>query len=107
MDLTDQDLIALIRQGDLGPYLRQATEAAHAENERRRRLVLRFPDLAVRLTQPPIGHATPEHWTGYIPPETTCTGAINDSPARPALLALVAEAEARAGQTVQRHDAAA
>ncbi|MFE1205682.1 hypothetical protein ACFW5V_28760 [Streptomyces sp. NPDC058762] len=112
MNLTEQDIRDLRRQGDLGALLKQARAAAAAENARRRALVLRHPDLAARLTEAPISHTTPEHWTGYVPPahdpENFGGGQpLNNSPIRAALAALVAEAEARAGQTAQRHDAAA
>ena len=42
--------------------------AAHARNQERRAAVLRHPDLAARLTRPPLEYARPGHWTGYIPP---------------------------------------
>ena len=106
MNLTEQDVRELRRQGDLIALMKQARAAAHAENTRRRALVLRHPDLAERLTQPPISHTTPQHWTGYVPPEYDAPSVgggqpINTSPARRALAALVAEAEARdtAGRT--------
>lgn len=102
MNLTEQDVRELRQQGDLTRLLKQARAAGAAENARRRALVLKHPDLAERLTQPPISHTTPEHWTGYIPPahdpETFGGGRpINTSPIRAALAALVAEAEQRAG----------
>lgn len=100
-DFTEQDIRELRAQGDLIAFMKQARAAALAENARRRALVLRYPDLAARLTDPPVRHTTPEHWTGYIPPAydaPTLGGAapINHSPARAALAALVAEAERRA-----------
>jgi hypothetical protein len=101
MNLSEDDVRDLRRQGDLVRLMKQARANALAENARRRALVLRHPDLAARLTEPPIRHTTPEHWTGYIPPAydaPTLGGAapINHSPARAALVALVAEAERRA-----------
>lgn len=60
----------------------------------RRAMVLRHPDLAARLCEPPIGYREPWQWNGYIPPDTF-TGNHNDSPQRAALVAIAAEAEAR------------
>lgn len=96
MTISEQDIAELRRQGDLKEFLKQTRTAAHAENKRRRTLVLRYPDLAEQLKKPPHRHTTPQDWTGYIPPATDCTGAINTTPCRAALLALVAEAEQRA-----------
>lgn len=102
MNLTEQDVRELRKTpGDLIRLMKQARANAHAENARRRALVLRHPDLAARLCEPPIRHTTPEHWTGYVPPAHDAPGVggglpLNTSPARAALGALVAEAEARA-----------
>lgn len=101
MNLTEQDVAALRKQGDLTRLLKQARAQGAAENARRRALVLKHPDLAAKLTEPPLRHTLPEHWTGYIPPahdpETYGGGQpLNTSPARAALVALVAEAERRA-----------
>lgn len=100
MNLSEGDVRELRKQGDLIRLMKQARAAAFAENARRRALVLRHPDLAARLCEPPLRHTTPEHWTGYIPPaydaETFGGGQpINTSPARAALVALLAEAEQR------------
>lgn len=62
-------------------------------NEQRRALVLRHPDIARRLTMPPLGYAQPQQWTGYVPPERW-NGEHNDSPRRAALAEIVAAAEA-------------
>jgi hypothetical protein len=102
MNLTEQDVRELRKQGDLTRLIKQARAEAHAENARRRALVLKHPDLAEQLTQPPINHTTPQHWTGYIPPahdpETFGGGQpLNTSPIRAALAALLEEAERRAG----------
>ena len=102
MNLSEADVRDLRKQGDLLRLIKQAQAAARAENARRRALVLRYPELAAKLTEPPIRHTTPEHWTGYIPPaydaETYGGGQpINTSPVRAALVAILAEAEARAG----------
>lgn len=101
MTITEQDMAAIRKQGDLKEFLKQVKADAKAENRRRRTLVLRHPDLAKQLTEAPNRHTTPEDWTGYIPPATDCTGAINTTPCRPALLALVAEAEQRADREQQ------
>ncbi|MFJ4682009.1 hypothetical protein [Streptomyces sp. NPDC088789] len=111
MNLTEQDVRELRKQGDLVRLIKQARAAAHAENSRRRALVLRHPDLAERLTQPPISHTTPEHWTGYVPPahdpETFGGGQpLNTSPIRAALAALVAEAERRTSAPARRQQEA-
>ncbi|MFF4943704.1 hypothetical protein [Streptomyces rubiginosohelvolus] len=94
--ITEQDIADLRKQGDLKEFLKQTRAAARAENQRRRALVLRHPDLAEQLTEAPHRFSTPAAWSGYIPPATDCTGALNTTPVRPALLALVAEAERRA-----------
>lgn len=94
---TPDDIAAMRRDGDLRDYLRSLREGAAADCARRRALVLRHPDLAARLTEPPLTHTTPEAWTGHIPP-ATFNGAPNNTPARNALLALVTEAEHRTTQ---------
>ena len=113
MNLTEQDVAVLRRNpGDLLRLIKQARTNAAQENTRRRSLVLKHPDLAERLTQPPINHTTPDHWTGYVPPEYDAPSVgggqpINTSPARRALAALVAEAEARdtASRTIPQQQA--
>lgn len=82
---------------------RQAHAAAEAEHAERRRLVLAYPDLAQRLTQPPIGYTDPRQWTGYIPPymiegptqHGRNTWTRNLSPVRVHLVAITREATAR------------
>ena len=66
-----------------------------------RAVVLRFPDIAAKLTEFPMSYARPEQWTGFIPPKwvTAPHGSgwvLNDSPSRAALLAIHAEAVERA-----------
>ena len=100
MNLSEDDVRDLRRQGDLIALIKQARANALAENARRRALVLKHPDLAAQLCEPPLRHTLPEHWTGYIPPthDAPSVGGyqpINTSPARAALVALLAEAEAR------------
>lgn len=77
--------------------VRRQMAAARARCVERRALVLAHEDLARALTQPPLQHAKPEDWTGYIPP-ATANESMNTSPARKVLVELVAEAERRAKQ---------
>lgn len=93
-ELSEQDVKALRQQKDLKAFMAQTMANAKTENARRRSLVLRHPDLAAKLTDQPHNFTLPEQWTGYIPP-AEWNGAANTSPSRPALLALVAAAEAR------------
>lgn len=54
--------------------------------------MLKHPDLAKRLTIPPLSYREPEQWNGYIPPRMTpVSGGMthNDSPRRVHLVALV------------------
>lgn len=96
MNLTPDDIRALRQQNDLKAFINQGRRTAQDTNQRRRALVLAHPDLAAKLTEPPLAHSSPEKWTGYIPQAITCTGAINTSPVRAQLVAIVAEAERRA-----------
>lgn len=55
--------------------------------------VLAHPDLAERLTAPPLGYARPNQWTGYVPPRTWGRhNQLNPSPQRRALVEIAAEA---------------
>lgn len=74
------------------------SKAARDECNANRGAVLQFPDLYARLTEPPIGYARADQWTGYIPPEQS-DGSHNGSARRAALAALVAEARARLHHT--------
>lgn len=79
---------------------RAAALAACAQN---RALVLRYPDLAALLKQPPYSASSPEKWTGYIPGPLAAENnrgrvALNTSPVRAQLLELVTAA-------AERHDA--
>ncbi|GGV91958.1 hypothetical protein [Streptomyces massasporeus] len=96
--LTFADARTLKQQGDLGRFIKHHMAEAERAAAHRRGLVLRYPDIAAKLTEPPIGFTSPEKWNGYIPPATDCTGAMNTARCRPALLALVAEAERRLHQ---------
>lgn len=92
--LSLDDARALRHDGDLGKFIHQQMAAARVECARRRGLVLRHPDLAERLTQPPFRFTRPERWNGFVPPAEWMQRP-NDDPGRPILLALIAEAEAR------------
>lgn len=96
--LTYDDIRGLKADGELGKFIKFHMAAAQRDAAHRRGLVLRYPDLAAKLTERPINFTAPEKWNGYIPPTTDCTGAMNTTPCRPALLALVAEAERRLRQ---------
>jgi len=96
--LTFADARTLQQQGDIGRFIKHHMAEARRAAAHRRGLVLRYPDLAAKLAEPPIGFTSPEKWNGYIPPATDCTGAMNTARCRPALLALVAEAERRLRQ---------
>lgn len=96
--LTFADARTLQQQGDIGRFIKHHMTEARRAAAHRRGLVLRYPDLAAKLTERPIGFSEPEKWNGFIPPATDCTGAMNTARCRPALLALVAEAEQRRDQ---------
>lgn len=77
---------------------RTAATAAAREAADNRRTVLAIPDVAALLRRPPLDYATPEQWSGYIPPRMAANGTghtRNDSPQRVHLLAIVAEAYRR------------
>jgi hypothetical protein len=46
---------------------REARDRQAAINASNRALVLRYPDLAKRLCEPPYSASDPGKWTGYIP----------------------------------------
>lgn len=87
-----------------------------ADSDARRARVLRYPDLARRLTEPPLGYRRAEDWTGWIPPahleDQACPAChtdpgkrgckrgnhhtrANDSPRRAALADIDREAQRR------------
>jgi len=99
--LTYDDVRGLKHDGELGKFIKFHMAEAQRNAAHRRGLVLRYADIAAKLTEPPIGFSSPEKWNGYIPPATDCTGAMNTARCRPALLALVAEAEQRRDQPQQ------
>lgn len=76
-----------------------AIKDAQETAQNNRRLVLRYPDLAVELLR--LGYSNPGQWSGYIPPRFHECGDFhprwrpNDSYARPLLLDLVARAMER------------
>lgn len=78
-EVTESDVRAMRQQGDLKEFMRQTTRNGRAENDRRKKLVARYPDLNTRM------HALPGHamWSGSV--------GGNKKTA-----AIVAEAEARA-----------
>lgn len=79
----------------IGELWRRQHADAMARREANRAAVLAHPDLAERLTQPPIGYTKPEQWHGGTGPDTF-NGGHNDSPRHAALAELVAEAMRRA-----------
>lgn len=80
------------------PPWKQAITAAKRDAKARRERVLRYPDIAAKLTQPPLNLADPTMWNGYIPPRTLPGrddepyDKSNDSPVRQQLVAIAAEA---------------
>ena len=92
-DIDPRDIAALRQQGDLGEFLRQTRNDEARANSRRKQLVYRHTDLVDQLKL--IGQ---DPWNGRIPPREW-GGAINTSPIRAALLAIVDEAEQRASTT--------
>lgn len=98
--LTGDDIQTLVKQRDFARLVADHQQQLRAENRARRSAVLRHPDLAKRLTEPPMRYATPEIWNGQLPP-AIWQGQRNDSPNRAALADIVAEAERREAATVQ------
>lgn len=84
---------------------RETRAKAEADNAERRTLVLGYDDLAKRLTVQPINYATPQQWSGFIPPfmiegrydkdADRDSWTRNPSPVRVHLVALCHEAYAR------------
>lgn len=60
--VTQDDIRAMRQQGDLAAHLKAASAQARADNERRRKLVARYPDLNEQI------HALPGHakWSGSV-----------------------------------------
>lgn len=79
----------------LKPVMDEARQTTAAN----RAAVLAHPDLAKKLTEPPLGYARPEQWNGFVPAKLTPTEdgyELNDSGRRRAFVALIEEAHARA-----------
>lgn len=107
--------------GELPPGLagraRRAAAFAASEVADRRGRVLKHPDLAAKLTKPPLNYKRPEQWNGYVPPRTDaedecpgcpdrCRGvahlaAANTSPWRRALIEICHEALQREQETAE------
>jgi hypothetical protein len=102
VNISEEDVHALRQQNDLTAFIKEQKRAAATRNAHRRALVLQHDDLAAKLTQQPMNFSAPEKWTGFIPPSTVCSGALNTSPVRPALLALVHAAEQRQQKAASR-----
>jgi hypothetical protein len=68
------------------------------QSEYQRAVVLHYPDLAGKLTEPPISCRRAQEWNGWVPPLLDADGRPNDSRRAAALRALVEEAENRARQ---------
>ena len=88
------DVRALLKEGGLREVIAASCRAVDDANAARRALILRHPDIATRLTKQPLNFTAPEYWNGSLPPELW-NQVRNDSPRRPALLEMVAEAEKR------------
>jgi hypothetical protein len=82
----------------VGSLWSRALKEAKTRTAANRAAVLAHPDLAEKLTEPPLGYAVAEQWNGGIPAETF-NGGHNDSPRRAALAAIVEEAMQRAAIT--------
>lgn len=92
--LEEDDVRAMRKEGDFLKWLKAEMREGQAKADARRALVLKYPDLAQKLTEQPINCQRPEQWSGGIPPEMW-REMPNDSPIRPAVLAILAEAERR------------
>lgn len=88
------DVRAMRAQGDLMEFIKLGMKEGRTQAAERKALILRHPDLAAKLCEPPLGYQRPDQWSGAVPPETW-NGVANDSPLRPVILQLLAEAEAR------------
>lgn len=95
-ELTEDDVRALRQQKDLARLLKEGNSRAKELCERRKRLVLGYPDLAERLTEPPLAYARPDCWNGGLGTDEIQDGRPNRSPSYLQLAAICAEAERRA-----------
>jgi hypothetical protein len=81
--------------------LRDAAVVAHKQTTEQHKLVMRYPDIAARLCDPPLRYASPNQWHGFIPPaydreRVDGTTPLNTSPYRAALMAILEAAAERA-----------
>lgn len=98
--MTDQPISAAQCNGPVMHLWRQAVAESKRECQDRRARVLAHPDLAKRLTEPPLSLSEPARWNGYIPPRTLPEdefgrARVNNSPVRRQLVAIASEALAR------------
>ncbi|MGA5819704.1 hypothetical protein ACPC54_17820 [Kitasatospora sp. NPDC094028] len=100
-DLTEDDVRALRQQKDLARMLKDDNARAKADCERRKRLVLGYPDLAEQLTQPPLAYARPDCWNGGLGTNEIQDGRPNRSPSYLQLARICAEAEHRSAATTR------
>jgi hypothetical protein len=49
------------------PAWRTAVHQGRLRNQQQRAIVLRYPDIAKRLTEPPARFTEPRQWSGFIP----------------------------------------
>lgn len=73
------------------PVIPASTPTSDPAAQGERAMVLRHPDIAKRLCDPPQRYAQPEQWNGYIPP-ATWREQPNGSPVRRQLLEIVTAA---------------
>jgi hypothetical protein len=99
LSYTEEDIKAMRMEGDLKRIWKAETARASETCARRKALVLRYPDLAERLTEPPLSYARPECWNGGLGTGSDWAGRPNTSPSYLQLAAIVAEAEQRAATT--------
>lgn len=96
---SEEDIAAVRAEGDLKRMWAESVRTQKAADDARKHLVLQHEDLAERL-RVAHGLSTADKWNGRIPPEFVAIGGKrNPSPVRTALLAIVAEAEARTTKT--------
>lgn len=86
--------MASIVRPDVQHQVAEETTEYRAANETRRDHVLKHPEIAKRLCDPPYSAPSPEFWTGYIPPAYH-QNKPNDSPVRRQLMAICKAVEAK------------
>jgi len=72
------------------PKVRAAVKDATTACQERRNRVLRHPEIAIRLTWPPLDYTLAENWNGYVPPLRDPDGQLNRSVNRTALMGILA-----------------